>query len=439
MGGTKIEDAITLIGEDAINRIMADVRANTIDRQRMKDIAWGLPAKPGEKRIGGNHLKRMENGNRLPDEEEMRHILSDWVEFGEIPQDRVLALDVLINVFKKDHIALKPLAKDLEEDVREGKGKNRMKLLSVRTRDEEIDEAVPLLFSAISSFSVHSLQTNGDSGHCTSVEEPDQPSTSTVVVGLELREMDTQAHSEHPQGQQRSEMSGDYHLGEIGDRRNTSETDPHREQPTESSQLSSSQSSHSIKSEGCSEKVKSWLGSKTLRKTICMTMGLVIVFACGFAANPSNYSSSRGSQNFTSPGLVTNITSSTPWQTLPPPLNLIGYVHLVVPGGILLGGGTDGYDHNGTQVWFWDNKSQVWTDLPSFHVKRINACSKIEGSKVTVWGGIQGAEPEKPDCHLSTEVFDFEQPHLEWILIKHDTIDESLCKVFICDEYDNQL
>ena len=101
MGGTKIEDAITLIGEDAINRIMADVRANTIDRQRMKDIAWGLPAKQGEKRIGGNHLKRMENGNRLPDEEEMRHILSDWVEFGEIPQDRVLALDVLINVFKK--------------------------------------------------------------------------------------------------------------------------------------------------------------------------------------------------------------------------------------------------------------------------------------------------------------------------------------------------
>ena len=120
-------------------------------------------------------------------------------------------------------------------------------------------------------------------------------------------------------------------------------------------------------------------------------------------------------------------------------MNLTGYVHLVVPGGILLGGGTDGYDHNGRQVWFWDNKSQVWTALPSFHVKRINACSKIEGSKVTVWGGIQGAEPEKPDCYLSTEVFDFEQPHLGWNLIKHDTIDESLCKVFICNEYDNQL
>ena len=116
-------------------------------------------------------------------------------------------------------------------------------------------------------------------------------------------------------------------------------------------------------------------------------------------------------------------------------MNLTGQVPIATPDGILLGGGTDGRNYDARRVWFYDYKSRNWFARPSFNKPRINACFRIQGTKVQVWGGRQGSDPEKPDCHLSTEELDLEHQELGWKLIEHKTNDPSFCEVqFICEE-----
>ena len=55
----------------------------------------------------------MNEKGRCPDETEMKNILADWFYHGDMPEDRVHALAVLIKAFKKT--GNNPLAGDLKK------------------------------------------------------------------------------------------------------------------------------------------------------------------------------------------------------------------------------------------------------------------------------------------------------------------------------------
>ena len=81
----------------------------------MKDISWALPTDPKDKikkdKIGGEHTRRMNEKGTSPNEAEMQNILADWFQYGEMPDNRAEALEVLIKVFEEN--GNKPLANDL--------------------------------------------------------------------------------------------------------------------------------------------------------------------------------------------------------------------------------------------------------------------------------------------------------------------------------------
>ena len=77
----------------------------------MKDIAWALPTDREEDKVGGGHTRRMLEKGTSANETEMSNILADWFLHGDMPEDRVEALEVLIKVFEDN--GNKPLANDL--------------------------------------------------------------------------------------------------------------------------------------------------------------------------------------------------------------------------------------------------------------------------------------------------------------------------------------
>ena len=79
----------------------------------MKDFAWALPTDRDKDKIGGGHKRRMNEKGRCPDETEMKNILADWYHYGEMPEDRVEALEMLIKVFEEH--SNKPLARELKK------------------------------------------------------------------------------------------------------------------------------------------------------------------------------------------------------------------------------------------------------------------------------------------------------------------------------------
>ena len=112
MAGTKkVED---IIGKEALKKIVTAAAGSQIKRQQMTDVAWALSRDEEvstANEIGGRHERRMNEKDTSPDKTEMTKILVDWNDFGDMPQDRAGALEVLINVFEEN--GNKPLARDL--------------------------------------------------------------------------------------------------------------------------------------------------------------------------------------------------------------------------------------------------------------------------------------------------------------------------------------
>ena len=79
----------------------------------MKDIAWALPTDREEDKVGGGHTRRMLEKGTSANETEMSNILADWFLHGDMPEDRVEALEVLIKVFEEN--GNKPLARELKK------------------------------------------------------------------------------------------------------------------------------------------------------------------------------------------------------------------------------------------------------------------------------------------------------------------------------------
>ena len=100
------------LGEKAWNEIVNAASAGRIDGPKMKDVAYALPTDRKKDLIGGDHKRRMEKGGS-PNEMEMRNILADWFAHGDMPEERIKVLEVLIKHF--DENGNKPLARELNK------------------------------------------------------------------------------------------------------------------------------------------------------------------------------------------------------------------------------------------------------------------------------------------------------------------------------------
>ena len=113
MSGAYEREAKDLIGDEAWTKITNAASSGRISAQQMKDVAWALPTDRDKDKIGAEHEIRMNEKGTKPNETEMKNILKDWFYHGDMPEERVEALEVLIKAF--DENGNKPLARDLRK------------------------------------------------------------------------------------------------------------------------------------------------------------------------------------------------------------------------------------------------------------------------------------------------------------------------------------
>ena len=103
--------AKSILGQAAWKELTNAASGGRIKAQQMTDIVWDLPTDQKENMLGGEHDRRMAEKGTKADATEMKNILADWFHYGDMPEDRVEALEVLIKVFEDN--GNKPLANDL--------------------------------------------------------------------------------------------------------------------------------------------------------------------------------------------------------------------------------------------------------------------------------------------------------------------------------------
>ena len=102
-----------IVGERAWEEMINAASGGQINSQQMRDIVWALPTDQRKNKLGGNHDRRMRERDTSADETEMKKIMADWFHYGDMPQDRVGALEVLIKVLEEN--GNQPLARDLKK------------------------------------------------------------------------------------------------------------------------------------------------------------------------------------------------------------------------------------------------------------------------------------------------------------------------------------
>ena len=101
------------LGEDVVKLLQDSVTNGTINAQNMKDFAFKLVPSE-EQKIGGNHVRRTQDGGEASDWAEMRRILCDWYNEELFDIDRKAAVQKLVNIFMDPDINLHPLATQLK-------------------------------------------------------------------------------------------------------------------------------------------------------------------------------------------------------------------------------------------------------------------------------------------------------------------------------------
>ena len=96
--------AKTILGQAAWKELTNAASGGRIKAQQMTDVVWDLPTDQNENMLGGEHDRRMAEKGTKADATEMKNILADWFHYGDMPQDRVGALEVLIIHPKKDNV-----------------------------------------------------------------------------------------------------------------------------------------------------------------------------------------------------------------------------------------------------------------------------------------------------------------------------------------------
>jgi len=106
----KDSDVKRVLGENAYDAILNNVRSGNINGQKMTDIAAML-----HPIVCGNTLRRRRESGAHSDDREMRRVLSDWYDREMFDMTRREALNKLVTVLENDNVDLKPLARDLKE------------------------------------------------------------------------------------------------------------------------------------------------------------------------------------------------------------------------------------------------------------------------------------------------------------------------------------
>ena len=105
--------AKAILGQAAWEELINAASGGRIKAQQMTDVVWELPTDQKKNMLGGKHDGRMEEKGTKADATEMKNILADWYHYGEMPENGVEALEVLIKVF--DENGNRPLARDLKK------------------------------------------------------------------------------------------------------------------------------------------------------------------------------------------------------------------------------------------------------------------------------------------------------------------------------------
>ena len=110
---TAEKKAEAIIGDAAWEVLTNAASSSQIKAHQMRDVVWDLPTDQKKRKVGGEHDRRMKEKGTSADETEMRNILADWCYYGDMPDNRAEALEVLIKLFEKH--GNKPLALDLKK------------------------------------------------------------------------------------------------------------------------------------------------------------------------------------------------------------------------------------------------------------------------------------------------------------------------------------
>ena len=116
------------------------------------------------------------------------------------------------------------------------------------------------------------------------------------------------------------------------------------------------------------------------------------------------------------------------------PVPLRGHFAVPLPNGLLLCGGTDERDHDGTTCYIWEYGSKYWEHKAALHlnIPRRHACVTVEGDYVVVRGGINF---EHPNCQPSVERLNIHDLGTGWELEKLTEVTDYDCDAMICFDH----
>ena len=114
------------LGKQAVNLLLDFARNGDIRDHQMDSIADLLGRQPGEPNaVFGRHRKRMERDRDKTWPVMLMYILCDWWEYELFELTNEKALEKIVNVCKDSNVALRPLAKALQ-DIRDAQSKNQV-------------------------------------------------------------------------------------------------------------------------------------------------------------------------------------------------------------------------------------------------------------------------------------------------------------------------
>ena len=127
--------------------------------------------------------------------------------------------------------------------------------------------------------------------------------------------------------------------------------------------------------------------------------------------------------------------SDSPIIPPPIPVPLKGIFSEAIPGGLLLCGGTDEKDHDGTTCYIWKFGSKYWEHKPALHLNtpRKFACVTREGDDIVVRGGINY---DHPNCQKSVERLNVNDLDAGWLPEELQEVTVSDCQAMICFDPD---
>lgn len=134
--GVYDKEVSEVLGSDAFDYLIEEVKRGIISAQHMKDIAHQL-----HNHVYGKHLQRLESGTHSA-EVEFRDILSDWYNKEMCNLEKQTALQKLVTICTSSSVSLNAVGKGIEKLI---KCEDKIKLNNVDLMDKEKVKILVLL------------------------------------------------------------------------------------------------------------------------------------------------------------------------------------------------------------------------------------------------------------------------------------------------------